>query len=85
MKRRRFLLAALALVLVIAAGSVYWFWLRGADETIATITPDGEVIAEYDRSHRPADHGQGDGKTAVALHARQIHRNHRNLFIPGFL
>ena len=50
MKRRRFLLAALALVLVIAAGSVYWFWLRGADETIATITLDGEVIAEYDLS-----------------------------------
>lgn len=50
MKRRRLLLAALALVLVIAAGSVYWFWLRGADETIATITLDGEVIAEYDLS-----------------------------------
>lgn len=50
MKRRRFLLAALALVLVLAAGSVYWFWLRGADETIATITLDGEVIAEYDLS-----------------------------------
>lgn len=50
MKRRRFLLAALVLVLVIAAGSVYWFWLRGADETIATITLDGEVIAEYDLS-----------------------------------
>lgn len=50
MKRRRFLLAALALVLVIVAGSVYWFWLRGADETIATITLDGEVIAEYDLS-----------------------------------
>jgi len=50
MKWRRFLLAALALVLVIAAGSVYWFWLRGADETIATITLDGEVIAEYDLS-----------------------------------
>lgn len=50
MKRRRFLLAALALVLLIAAGSVYWFWLRGADETIATITLDGEVIAEYDLS-----------------------------------
>ncbi len=50
MKRRRFLLAALALVLVIAAGSVYWFWLRGADETIATITLDGEIIAEYDLS-----------------------------------
>lgn len=50
MKRRRFLLAALALVLVIAAGSVYWFWLRDADETIATITLDGEVIAEYDLS-----------------------------------
>lgn len=50
MKRRRFLLAALTLVLVIAAGSVYWFWLRGADETIATITLDGEIIAEYDLS-----------------------------------
>lgn len=50
MKRRRFLLAALALVLVIAAGSVYWFWLRSADETIATITLDGEIIAEYDLS-----------------------------------
>lgn len=50
MKRRRFLLAALALVLVLAAGSVCWFWLRGADETIATITLDGEVIAEYDLS-----------------------------------
>lgn len=50
MKWRRFLLAALALVLVIAAGSVYWFWLRGADETIATITLDGEIIAEYDLS-----------------------------------
>lgn len=50
MKRRRLLLAALALVLVIAAGSVYWLWLRGADETIATITLDGEVIAEYDLS-----------------------------------
>lgn len=50
MKRRRFLLAALALVLVLAAGSVYWFWLRGADETIATITLDGEIIAEYDLS-----------------------------------
>lgn len=50
MKWRRFLLAALALVLVLAAGSVYWFWLRGADETIATITLDGEVIAEYDLS-----------------------------------
>ena len=50
MKRRRFLLAALALVLLIATGSVYWFWLRGTDETIATITLDGEVIAEYDLS-----------------------------------
>lgn len=50
MKRRRFLLAALVLVLVIAAGSVYWFWLRGTDETIATITLDGEIIAEYDLS-----------------------------------
>ena len=50
MTRRRFLLAALALVLAIAAGSVYWFWLRGADETIATITLDGEIIAEYDLS-----------------------------------
>ena len=37
-------------MLVIAAGSVYWFWLRGADETIATITMDGEIIAEYDLS-----------------------------------
>lgn len=50
MKRRKFLLAAPALVLVIAAVSVYWFWLRGADETIATITLDGEIIAEYDLS-----------------------------------
>ncbi len=50
MKRRSLVIAALALVLVIVCGGVYWFWLRGADETIATITLDGEKIAEYDLS-----------------------------------
>lgn len=50
MKKRRLLLGALALLLVLALGLWWFFWQRGSSERIATVTLDGEVIAQYDLS-----------------------------------